>query len=84
MLDKDTLKTDIKGVLTEVDQYNKTTNATAEESMNKFAELLANAIEKYVKSGQIKFAAQEIAVATSGTATSQTGGNTSPITKNLE
>lgn len=84
MLNKETLKSDILAGLNQLDDNNKTDGRTPAEAKAELATMLANAIEKYVTSGEIKIAAQEIAVATSGSATSQTGANTSPITKNLE
>lgn len=84
MLDKGSLAASIKSAFEAVMTLNQQSGTTPEQAITKVSQDLAEAIDTYVKAGEVKFAIQEIAVATSGTATSQTGGNVAEITKKLE
>lgn len=72
---KDTLKADILKAFDK--QKNKTSDADA--ALNDLAALLADAVDKYIKSATVTVAAG-IPVATAGSPTAQTGTTTAPAT----
>lgn len=67
-LNKNRLKSDIKGILDDMLTREQNTN-------DEFATRLADALDVYVKSAQVNAG---IPVATTGTATAQTGSTTGP------
>lgn len=71
MLDKATLRSEIKQVFKDEQAEEQDANA----SLDRIAAKLANAIEKFVKSGTVTVQAG-INVSTTGTAAAQTGSTT--------
>lgn len=82
-LDVNTLTEDLKTALDDIEEMNKQEGATPDTVKQAFAEKWANAINKFVTSGEVVFAPNDIAVATTGSATSQTGGNSAEVKKNI-
>lgn len=79
-LNKGQLKSAIKQVLVNVDNYNRQAGATVEEARELFATQLSDAIDAFVKTGQITIEVSDVQVQVG----SSSGVNTNQVTKNVQ
>ena len=82
-LNKTTLKQEIKAAFQAGKVKAAQQGATEDEIWDEVCGKIADAVDKYVKAGEIQIKTGEIAVTTAGSATTQTGANTTPIVKKL-
>lgn len=84
MLVKQTLIDDFKTALDDIETMNKQEGITPEQVKLAFATKWAEAVNKFVTSGEVIFPPQAIKVATTGSSTNQSGGNPNAVKTNIQ